>query len=54
MIGLHGGVRLAFEIVWFGLGAVALAAAGRTVPAIVFAVLYVVNAILVRVWHQSS
>ncbi len=51
---LHGGVRLAFDIVWFGLGALALYAAGRAVPAIVFIVLYVINTVLVRVWHQSS
>lgn len=51
---LHGGVRLAFEVVWFGLGPLALIAAGRTVPAIVFVVLYVLNTMLVKVWHQSA
>lgn len=50
---LNGGVRLAFEIVWFGCGAAALAAAGGAVPPVVFSVLFVVNLILIRVWHQS-
>ena len=51
---LHGGVRLAFEIIWFGLGAVFFFAAGRVVPAVIFAVLFVLNTVLVRVWHQHS
>ncbi|MDH6121615.1 YrdB family protein [Kitasatospora sp. GAS204B] len=51
---LHGAVRIAFEVVWFGLGALALYAAGRVVPAAVLFVLYVINAVLIRVWHQSA
>lgn len=53
-MGLHGFARVVFEIVWFGLGVVALAAAGRTVPAIVFGVLLVLNKVLVQIWHQSA
>ncbi len=51
---LHGGARLAFEIVWFGVGAAALAATGGVIPPIVFVVLFVVNHVLIRVWHQSG
>ncbi len=51
---LHGVIRIGFEVVWFGFGVAALAAVGRTAPAVVFAALYVVNAVLARLWHQQS
>ncbi|GAA1955162.1 YrdB family protein [Kitasatospora viridis] len=51
---LHGGIRLAFEVCWFGLGVVALALAGRVAPAVVFGVLFTANTVLARVWHQAN
>jgi hypothetical protein len=51
---LHGAVRIVFECGWFGLGVAALWAAGRTAPAAVFAILFVLNTVLSRVWHQQS
>jgi hypothetical protein len=49
---LHGVGRFAFEVVWFGSGAVALAAADLVVLAGVFTVVAVVSKILATVWHQ--
>ena len=51
---LHGAVRIVFEIGWFGLGVLALALAGQTAPAVVFAAVFVVSTVLARVWHQQS
>lgn len=53
-LALHGVVRFVLEVPWFGAGALALLALGRTAPAVVFTVLYLVNAVLARVWHQQS
>ncbi|MFE9422245.1 YrdB family protein [Kitasatospora sp. NPDC006697] len=53
-VSLHGVGRLLFEIAWFGAGALALFAAGRVAPAVVLAVLYAVNAVLARIWHQTN
>ncbi|MFG2078392.1 YrdB family protein [Nonomuraea maritima] len=47
---LTGLARAALEIIWFGGGALALYAAGRTVPAVVLAALFVVNAVLRIIW----
>jgi hypothetical protein len=44
--------RLPFELAVFGLAVVALAAAGSTVVAVVFAVLIVLNAALLTVLDQ--
>jgi hypothetical protein len=49
---LPDAAKLAFEVVWFGAAAVLLAAAGRLTLAIVFAVLVIVNRILLHVWPQ--
>jgi hypothetical protein len=49
---LPAGAKLAFEAVWFGAAAVLLGAAGRLTLAIVFAVLVVVNRVLMYAWHQ--
>ncbi|MCC5575951.1 YrdB family protein [Microtetraspora sp. AC03309] len=49
---LHGLARAAFEIAWFGGGAVALVASGVATGGAVFAVLYAVNAVLRLVWDQ--
>jgi hypothetical protein len=46
---LPGGAKLAFEILWFGAAATALAHAGRTWPAVGLAALYVINRILLSV-----
>jgi len=51
-IPLHGYSRALLEILWFGGGAAALVAAGRTAPAVVFAVLYLINAALRLHWKQ--
>ncbi|MEV5895288.1 YrdB family protein [Nonomuraea fuscirosea] len=50
---LTGLARAALEIVWFGGGALALYASGLVTPAVVFAALFVVNALLRLVWNQS-
>ncbi|MER7364081.1 YrdB family protein [Nonomuraea wenchangensis] len=49
---LTGLARAALEIVWFGGGALAFYAAGAATPAVVLAVLFVVNAVLRLVWKQ--
>ncbi|MEV7968322.1 YrdB family protein [Sphaerisporangium sp. NPDC088356] len=51
-IPLHGLGRAALEIVWFGGGIIAAAAAGLVTTSVVFAALFVVNAILRIVWNQ--
>ncbi|MBE3010014.1 YrdB family protein [Microbispora sp. NEAU-D428] len=43
---LHGIARAAFEVVWFGAGAAALAASGLVTAGVVFAVAYVVDGVL--------
>ncbi|GGO07577.1 hypothetical protein GCM10010116_15260 [Microbispora rosea subsp. aerata] len=43
---LHGLARAAFEVVWFGAGAAALAASGLITAGVVFAVVYVVDGVL--------
>ncbi|MCC6615095.1 MAG: YrdB family protein [Anaerolineae bacterium] len=45
-------LRLLAEIVIFAVGALALAAAGQPRLAVIFAVVALVNMILLRVWHQ--
>ncbi|ADD42002.1 YrdB family protein [Stackebrandtia nassauensis] len=42
--------RAALEIGWFGGGATALALAGRTTLAVIFAVLFIINAALRLYW----
>ena len=44
--------RTILEVVMFSLGALALAVSGQTIWAIVFAVLIVINQILLYVWQQ--
>jgi hypothetical protein len=44
--------RTILEVVMFSLGALALAAAGQTTWAIIFAVLIVINQILLYIWQQ--
>ncbi|WP_433254327.1 YrdB family protein [Streptosporangium sp. CA-135522] len=51
-IPLTGFARVVLEVVWFGGGALALVMAGRLTPGIVFAAVYVVNAVLRLVWNQ--
>ncbi|MFN8075716.1 MAG: DUF2568 domain-containing protein [Kineosporiaceae bacterium] len=51
---LTGPVRLAFELVWFGVGAVALVQAGHPVAGAVLIGLWALNAALLRVWKQTS
>ncbi|GAA3812532.1 YrdB family protein [Sphaerisporangium flaviroseum] len=51
-IPLHGLARAALEIVWFGSGIAAAAAAGLVTTSVVFAVLFVVNAVLRIAWNQ--
>ncbi|MFC3981664.1 YrdB family protein [Streptosporangium jomthongense] len=52
MIPLTGFARVALEVLWFGGGAAALVMAGRVAPGVVFAAVYVVNAVLRLVWNQ--
>ncbi|MFC0861239.1 YrdB family protein [Sphaerimonospora cavernae] len=49
---LHGLARAAFEVVWFGGGAAALAASGMVTAGVVFAVLYVADAVARLLTHQ--
>lgn len=49
---LHGLARAAFEVVWFGAGAAALAASGLVTAGVVFAVVYVVDGVLRLLWNQ--
>ncbi|GAA4187902.1 YrdB family protein [Microbispora amethystogenes] len=49
---LHGIARGAFEVVWFGAGAAALAASGLVTAGVVFAVVYVVDAALRLLTNQ--
>ncbi|WP_405140087.1 YrdB family protein [Sphaerisporangium sp. NBC_01403] len=51
-IPLHGLARAVLEIAWFGGGVAAAAAAGLITTSVVFAALFVVNAILRIVWNQ--
>ncbi len=44
--------RMILEVVMFSLGALALAVTGQTTWAIIFAVLIVVNQVLLYVWQQ--
>lgn len=52
MIPLTGFARVVLEVFWFGGGAVALVMAGRLVPGVAFAAVFVLNAVLRRVWNQ--
>ncbi|NJP89948.1 YrdB family protein [Nonomuraea sp. FMUSA5-5] len=49
---LTGLARAALEIVWFGGGALALYAAGVITPAIIFAALFILNAVLRIFWNE--
>ncbi|MFG1702468.1 YrdB family protein [Nonomuraea sp. M3C6] len=49
---LTGLARAALEILWFGGGALALYASGLVTPAVVFFVLFALNAVLRIVWKQ--
>ena len=49
---LHGLPLLAFELIIFGAAPVALVAAEQPTLAAVFVVVYVLNKILLFVWHQ--
>ncbi|MEV5569220.1 YrdB family protein [Spirillospora sp. NPDC052269] len=49
---LHGIARGAFEMAWFGTAALALYASAALTPALIFAAVYVVNAVLRLTWKQ--
>ncbi|MCX5390360.1 YrdB family protein [Streptomyces sp. NBC_00094] len=49
---VHGAGRVVLEVLWFGSGAAALAASGRTGWAVAFAGIFVVNAGLRLLWNQ--
>ncbi|MFD8562416.1 YrdB family protein [Streptosporangium canum] len=51
-IPLTGAARVLLEVLWFGGGAMALVMAGRLAPGLVFAAVYVVNAVLRLIWNQ--
>lgn len=51
-IPLHGIAGIAFKVAWFAAGAAALALAGRTVPAVVLMVVYVVNTLMLALPHE--
>ncbi|MEV8633260.1 YrdB family protein [Streptosporangium sp. NPDC051023] len=52
LIPLTGFARVVLEVLWFGGGAAALVMAGRLTPGLVFAAVYVVNAVLRLLWNQ--
>jgi hypothetical protein len=45
---LHGAAKAAFQIAWFGVGAMAFWAAGSPLAGLVLAVVYVANALILR------
>jgi Protein of unknown function (DUF2568) len=49
---LQGGAYLALKALLFGLGVAALMAAGRTTLGVLFAVVVVINTILLFIWGQ--
>ncbi|MEO8972281.1 MAG: YrdB family protein [Ktedonobacteraceae bacterium] len=49
---LEGGWRLLLEVVFFGLPAVALFIIGQRILGVAFALVFVLNTILVYVWSQ--
>jgi Na+-translocating ferredoxin:NAD+ oxidoreductase RnfD subunit len=49
---LQGGAYLALKALLFGLGVAALMSAGRTMLGVLFAVVVVINTILLYVWQQ--
>ena len=51
-VAVPGAVHLALEVAVFGLAAVALYAAGQARPALAFALLVVLNRVLIAVWGQ--
>ncbi len=49
---LHGASRLLLEVVFFGSAALALFAAGQRVLSVAFALIFVLNYVLLTVWAQ--
>jgi uncharacterized protein DUF2568 len=49
---LHGAGRVMLEILWFGSGVAATAAAGLVTTSVVFAAVFAGNALLRIVWNQ--
>ncbi len=49
---LDGALRLLLEVIFFGSAAVALYAVGQHVLGVMFALLFVLNTVLVSVWGQ--
>ena len=49
---LHGVASVAFQVAWFGVGALALALAGRTAPALTLAVVYLLNSAALRLLER--
>ena len=49
---LEGIARLILQIIFFGSGALALFAAGQRILGVVFALIFVLNYVLVTVWAQ--
>ena len=52
LIPVRGFGRLALEIAIFGLASAGLAGAGRTNWGLILAILFVINRVLMAVWHQ--
>jgi hypothetical protein len=51
---VHDPWHLLLQLIIFGVAAVALAAAGQPTLSVVFAILCLVNVILLRVWKQNA
>ena len=49
---LHGVASVTFQVAWFGVGALALALAGRTAPAITLAAVYLLNSGALRLLER--
>lgn len=52
-ISLPGPAKVVFFLIWFGLGALALASTGRTNLAAIFFAVYLLSLSLTGIWHQS-
>jgi hypothetical protein len=52
-VSLPGPAKIAFFLIWFGLGALALASTGRTSLAVIFFAVYLLSLSLSGIWHQS-
>ncbi|MEO8397247.1 MAG: YrdB family protein [Chloroflexota bacterium] len=51
---LRGSTYLVFKVIFFALATLALFAAGSLTLGFVFALVFVINTVLIAVWHQDT